>query len=357
MTFQIVPMLAGDLYDAAARFGTVSLAALSAPAADASVVRHDLWRQAVELGWPSVLISDAQGGAGGTLADLACIVEATARSALGLPIIDLGGIVPTLLDAAGTTEAASLLEQIAAGQADVASALDPSSTRVDLTVAATHYLLALPERRVLIVLEAKELPVGRRYRSVDGRVMADVVLEQLPTNAAHVVARGEGFDRAWAAASSVGALIVCAEMVGAQGALVELTIEYLATRKQFGHALATFQVLRHRVVDMYVGFECARGIVGRALQDGIDRSCIDFRNVSLIKSYLGKTSRACAEAAIQLHGGMGMTEELLVARLAERMLAAEFDYGDRYFHLRRLAAKEPRPPEHQPLFATAAAVV
>ena len=336
MTFEIVPMLAGDLYDSASRFGVDTLQALSA-SQDLGASRAGAWKQAVEMGWPAVLIAEAHGGAGGTLADIACLVEATAGSALALPVVDRGAVVPTLLNAAGTPRCAALLERIAAAEADVASLLEPATTRVDLTVGATHYLIALPERRVLVAVEAQALPVGRRYRSVDGRTMADVVTQRLPTDTSRVVARDADFDRAWTAARNVGALLVCAEAVGGQGALVKLTIEYLATRKQFGHPLATQQVLRHRVVDMYVGYECTRGLVGRTLQDAVDGGVADTQSVSLVKSYTSKTSRTCAESAIQLHGGMGMTEELLVARLAERMISAEFDYGDRYVHLRRLA--------------------
>jgi alkylation response protein AidB-like acyl-CoA dehydrogenase len=336
MTFEIVPMLAGDFHDSASRFGADTLKVLSATQ-DIGAARAGAWKQAVEMGWPAVLIAETHGGAGGTLADIACLVEATAGSALALPLIDRGAVVPTLLDAAATPGCAALLEPIAAGRADVASLLDPAQTRVDLTVGATHYLIALPERRLLLAVEAQALPVGRRYRSVDGRTMADVVAGRLATDSRDVVARDADFDRAWTAARNVGALLVCAEAVGGQGALVKLTIEYLATRKQFGHPLATQQVLRHRVVDMYVGYECTRGLVGRTLQDAVDGG-IDTHGVSLVKSYTSRTSRTCAESAIQLHGGMGMTEELLVARLAERMISAEFDFGDRYVHLRRLAA-------------------
>lgn len=340
MTFQIVPMYPGDLYDAAVRFGAEATAALSAPGADADAVRQGLWRQAVEMGWPAILISDERGGAGGTLADIAAVVEATGRCAIGLPIIDRAAVVPTLLAGCETAQAATLLDEMAAGKADVASLLDPARTLADLSVAATHYLVALAARRVLLLVDANDLPLGRKYRSVDGRLMAEVVPDRLEVAPSRVLARAEAYDKACAAAAAIGALLVCAETVGAQGALVELTIDYLDTRHQFGHALASFQVLRHRVVDMYVGFECSRGLVGRNLQDRVDGAAMDARSISVAKCYVARTGRTCAESAIQLHGGMGMTEELLVARLAQRVISAEFDHGDRFFHLRRLTDNE-----------------
>ena len=340
MTFQIVPMYPGDLYDAARRFGAEAGAALSTPGADRDSVRHALWGQAVEMGWPAILIPEDRGGAGGTPADIAAVVEAMGRCAIGLPIIDRAAVVPALLAACNTPAAVTLLEQIAVGKADVASVLDPARTLVDLSVAATHYLVALPERRVLMVVDAQSLPLGRKYRSVDGRLMAEVMFDRIEVVPSGVLAREEGFHKACSAAAGIGALLVCAETVGAQGALVELTIDYLRTRHQFGQALASFQVLRHRVVDMYVGFECSRGIVGRTLQAGADGAPMDERATSVVKCYVARTGRICAESAIQLHGGMGMTEELLVARLAERVISAEFDHGDRYFHLRRLTGNK-----------------
>lgn len=340
MTFQIVPMYPGDLYDAATRFGTEATAALSAPGVDADAVRHALWGQAVEMGWPAILISEERGGAGGSAADIAAVVEAMGRAAIGLPIIDRAAVVPALLAACDTPQATALLEQIASAKADVSCVLDPSRTLADLSVPATHYLVALPARRVLVVVETKALPLGRQYRSVDGRLMADVLFDRIEVAPASVLARGEAFDKAFSAAAGIGALLVCAETVGAQGALVELTIDYLGTRHQFGHALASFQVLRHRVVDMYVGFECSRGLVGRTVQSGVDGAPSDERTTSIVKSYIARTGRLCAESAIQLHGGMGMTEELLVARLAERVISAEFDHGDRFFHLRRLTGNQ-----------------
>lgn len=340
MTFQIVPMYPGDLYDAATRFGSEAVAALSAPGADSDAVRHALWGQAVEMGWPAILIPEDRGGAGGTVADIAAVVEAIGRCAIGLPLVDRAAVVPALLASCDTAAAATLLEQIAAAKADVASVLDPARTLVDLSVAATHYLVALPERRVLMVVDSQSLPLGRKYRSVDGRLMAEVMFDRIEIVPSGVLARAEAFEKACSAAAGIGALLVCAETVGAQGALVERTIDYLGTRHQFGGALASFQVLRHRVVDMYVGFECSRGLVGRTLQAGVDGAPMDARTTSVVKCYVARTGRICAESAIQLHGGMGMTEELLVARLAERVISAEFDHGDRYFHLRRLTHNE-----------------
>ncbi|HSV83662.1 MAG TPA: acyl-CoA dehydrogenase family protein [Ramlibacter sp.] len=354
MSFQTVPMFPGDLYDAASRFA--SQAAAAAPGPSSAQVRGQQWSKVLEMGWPAVLVPQAQGGAGGTLPDLAAIVEATARQSLNLPIIERCAVAPALLSALPQERARVLLEQVAAGEADLACAVQPDLLRgldalagpdgswelegtitLDMSLAASHTLVHVPAAQALLVLEAAQMPPpAMRYRSVDGRELADIALRRVRVPASQLLGSGAQVQPAVDKALDLGALMSAAEVVGALGALIEQTIAYLKTRTQFGVHLSTFQALRHRVVEMYVQYESASGLVARIVHDGVEKGQLASRDVSLAKAYLGKVGRFGAEAAIQLHGGMGMTEELLSARLAQRMLSCEFEYGDRFSHLTRL---------------------
>jgi alkylation response protein AidB-like acyl-CoA dehydrogenase len=121
------------------------------------------------------------------------------------------------------------------------------------------------------------------------------------------------------------------------GAMIEQTIEYLNTRRQFGVALATFQALRHRTVDMYVAYENVRGMVRqRVLAPGQGGA----REIALVKLYLSVTARQAAEACIQLHGGIGMSRELPAARLAMHALSCSLQWGDRFAQLDRLVSTD-----------------
>ena len=361
MSFQAAPMFKGDLHDAAQRFAASVGSTLTDPQAAAGA-RARAWAQATEMGWPAVLVPDALGGAGGTLLDLAAIVEATGRHALALPLVERCAVVPTLLALLTTPGAAALLARIADGTADVACAVQPHRVRdvtlsergdgawelegtalgIDMTVPASHVLLHLPASQALVLLDAAQVPAAAvRYQSIDGRETADIAFHRLRVDASALPVQGCGVQRAVDKALDIGALMTCVEVVAALGGLLEQTIDYLKTRIQFGVHLSTFQALRHRVVEMYVQYESASGLIERILHDGVDAARIDDRDVSLAKAYLGKLGRFGAEAAIQLHGGMGMTEELLTARLAERVLGCEYEYGDRFSHLTRLARRRP----------------
>ncbi len=103
-------------------------------------------------------------------------------------------------------------------------------------------------------------------------------------------------------------------------------------------ALSTFQALRNRTADMYVRYLGARGLLMHAFSE-YERVAPDLsRTLSLMKVSLAETARTCAEGAIQMHGGMGMSEEVLATRLAQRLLTSEFRYGDRLLHTARLLA-------------------
>jgi alkylation response protein AidB-like acyl-CoA dehydrogenase len=139
-----------------------------------------------------------------------------------------------------------------------------------------------------------------------------------------------------------GAVLTCVETVGAMGAMIEQTIEYLSTRIQFGVALSTFQALRHRAVEMYVAYEGARGLVKQiALDWSANPASCDAQNqdAALTKLYLANVGRMVAESVIQLHGGMGMTVEMPAARLAMHTLMCNLQFGDRLHCLDSLSSQ------------------
>jgi alkylation response protein AidB-like acyl-CoA dehydrogenase len=116
--------------------------------------------------------------------------------------------------------------------------------------------------------------------------------------------------------------------VSAMGAALEQTVGYLNTRVQFGQPLASFQALRHRTVDLYVAYETARALMRHLLEQAEAGTPWAARELSLAKLHIGPAARAFAKEVIQLHGGMGLTEELAAVRLAKRLLLVEFEYGD-----------------------------
>jgi alkylation response protein AidB-like acyl-CoA dehydrogenase len=316
-----------------------------------------------ELGWTATLVPEAAGGVGGTLADLASIVEGLATHGLHLPVVETCAVVPLLLQAAAPDTAHRWLEAVAEGSAQLAPLTVLSSTPDELVVQARHLDIgfelngtvqgvdaSLPATHYLVPAEADGEPAlflvdaerigtpSARYRTMEGRRGADFALDRLAVPEGACLARGAAARDALAAATDAALLLTAADTVAALAALVQQTVAHLKERRQFGVTLSTFQVLRHRVADMYVKYLGAKGLVVHCFQAHEQQAPDLRRTLRLAKLSLAETARACAEAAIQMHGGMGVSEEVLATRLAQRLIASEFRYGDRLAHAAQLLA-------------------
>ena len=142
------------------------------------------------------------------------------------------------------------------------------------------------------------------------------------------------------AATDYGIALLCAEALGAMEALSAATLDYLKTRQQFGAPLGKFQALQHRMAEMFMQLEQARSMatlaavkVGSA--DPVERR----RTVSAAKARIGQALKIVAQEAVQLHGGMGVTDELPAAHYFKRLSMIELTLGDTDHHLARFAAQ------------------
>ena len=365
MPFTATPMVPGDLFDSAAKLASASdarFARLVAPE-DRARFLGEVWRELADLGWPSVAIPEDSGGAGGTLRDVAALVEGGARSALALPLASAFGVVPILLASAGDASQ-QVLAGIAAGTHRVAAAIAPIHTSaagspmlarwsgsvprisgamigVECPPGATHFLIAcaVEGEAVLLLLPSDDERLALRFHErIDCRPTADLHFGEDRLLQGSLLARGEAVGRTTVQAIRAGAFLACVESVAAMGALLEQVIAYLSNRVQFDAPLASFQALRHKVADLYVVQENARALVTGLLDQVASSDPWPDRELDLAKLYIGPASRRFAAGTIQLHGGMGMTEELPASRLAKRLLMVEFEWGDTSFHEARLLA-------------------
>jgi alkylation response protein AidB-like acyl-CoA dehydrogenase len=345
MAFTATPLLPGDLFDSAAKFA----AAADARIAELAKVRERdehaarLWEQAAELGWPAIMVPEEQGGIGGGIPDVAALVEGGARAALPLPLVPACAIVPILLQAAGEAGQAALtglaegisriipvLPEDAPGlratRQGEAWRLDGTADGVARLPGLTHLLVACAAEGgpTLLLVEASS-PSLRPHERLDGQPSLDASFDG---TAATLLAQGSAVEAALSRAQDAGAFLTCMAAVSAMGAALEQTVGYLNTRVQFGQPLASFQALRHRTVDLYVAYETARALMRHLLEQAEAGTPWAARELSLAKLHIGPAARAFAKEVIQLHGGMGLTEELAAVRLAKRLLLVEFEYGD-----------------------------
>lgn len=192
---------------------------------------------------------------------------------------------------------------------------------------------------------------GREYPTYDGNRAADIVFRNVHVSADSLIGAADlGLplielvtDRAIAG--------LCAEAVGCMGALNDATLDYLKTRQQFGVPIGRFQALQHRMVDMLINFEQANSMALLAAVKVDAPDATERRKaVSAAKELIGRAGRYVGQQAIQLHGGMGMTDELSVSHYVKRLTAIDTQFGDADHHLDRFAAAESAKPVEVTVF-------
>jgi alkylation response protein AidB-like acyl-CoA dehydrogenase len=168
------------------------------------------------------------------------------------------------------------------------------------------------------------------YPMQDGSSGADLVLNEAA--AIELIAPGAAF-AALERAVDVGIAALCAEAVGAMDRLVALTVEYMNTRKQFGVAIATFQALRHRIADVKMQLELGRSMSYFASLKLGEPAEARRRALSQAKVQLGQSMRFLGQQSVQMHGGIGVTDEYAGSHYFKRLTVIEMTFGDTMFHL------------------------
>ncbi|HTI74115.1 MAG TPA: acyl-CoA dehydrogenase family protein [Mycobacterium sp.] len=328
----------------------------------------DIWRGfADELGILGAALPEDLGGIGGGPVEVMVIAEALGHALVVEPYVDTVVVAGGLLQRAGGPAATALLEKVVAGTAIVAlAAAEPGSGehwRDVSTVAAreadewvltgskivamsaplaTHLLITArtPRGLSLFVVETDSAASGieaHNYRTVDDRRASDLVFDGLRLPADALLGE-EG--EAWPSldqARDEGAAAVCAEAVGGMRKVLADTVEYCKQRQQFGQPISTFQVLQHRMVDMYMEVEQAVAATYLAVLNLDADPDTRARAVSAAKATIGRAARFVGQQAVQLHGGMGMTEELAIGHYFKRLTALQYEFGSTDHHVARYA--------------------
>jgi len=149
------------------------------------------------------------------------------------------------------------------------------------------------------------------------------------------IASGSSLETSFSRMFNYGALLSSVEAVASMGAALEQTLRYLSERQQFSVTLSSFQVLRHYLADVYAKYDSIRAFISAFTRKVSDTGEIQNRELSLLKLYLSQVGPKLAHTVIQVHGGMGMTEELWATRLNKRLLMTNLEFGDGQFHAER----------------------
>ena len=333
-----------------------------------------IWSTFAEIGLLGLPFSPDVGGFGGGAVDLMSVMEAIGEALVVEPYLSTVGLGAQFVARAGTNaQRQAILPFVCAGKLKMAFAQTENSARYKLAHVAARakstsagYTISGEKRVVIHAPCADQLIVSARtsggetdpegisvfvidarapgvsmsaYRTIDELRAADVALKDVQVSTDALIGQaGQGLALIEEVVDYATALL-CAEAVGAIKYANDATLEYLKTRKQFDMPIGSFQALQHRMVDMVISGEQARSMAGLACAkvdsatDPIERK----RVVSAAKIKIADACRHVGREAIQLHGGMGMSDELKISHTFRRLTMIAQQFGDADHHLDRFA--------------------
>lgn len=334
----------------------------------------DNWKTFAELGWLGVPFSEADGGFGGSAVDTMILMEQFGKGLVIEPYLASVILAGGALKIAGSPDQkARLLGGLIEGSTQAALAFAEPQGRfnlADLTTraeaqgegyrlngykcvvlngpAADFFIVSArtsgerrdPEGVSLFIVPGDAEGVSRRdYPTVDGFRASEVTFEDVALGAEALLGEAGAGYPVMERVIDEGILAVGSEAVGCMEVLYKDTVEYCKTREQFGQPIGKFQVLQHRMVDMFMEHEQSKSLMYMAamrMDEGYDVEA--KKAVSAFKVQVGKSGRFVAQNAVQLHGGMGMTDELNIGHYFKRLTTIDTLFGNVDFHLKRFGA-------------------
>lgn len=332
------------------------------------------WREFADMGWLALPLPEADGGLGGTLDDMCVLAEEMGRALVVEPWNACGVMAASLLAATADAQQRShWLPALAAGDKRVTFAAWEPGSRFDATQIATRaepvaggyrlngakeLALGAPGADALLVSAMLAAPDGtprpalflvepgtaglelQAYAMIDGRHAAHIRLAGV-TVAVHArLDAAADITQAIGAAIDRATVVQCAEATGAMTRALEITLDYLKTRKQFGRILATNQALQHRLVDLHVAVEETRALVHAAARAFTGPELQRQAHVAAAKAFTSQAARLAWEEAVQMHGAIGMTDEYTLSHYVKYLATTQILFGDEQLHLERLATVE-----------------
>ena len=337
-----------------------------------SGMSSDIWSGLAELGIIGALFTEDQGGFGGAGFDIAVVFEEFGRAGVVEPFMDSAILAGGLIADLGNEAQLAHIEDLIGGGLHLAFAHGEPNSRYDLTRVATtakvdsdtitlngrKAVVVNAEAADMLVVSAREsggvdadeglslflVPKDAKGLTVQGYALlaggraAEVTLDEVTVSAnARLGAAGKAA-KAIEARIATACVAQSAETLGAMETACTLTREYLMTRKQFGRPIGSFQALAHRMSDLLIEMEQARSAVINAAGHLDSNPAIRDRHISAAKNLMGRAGRLVAEDAIQMHGGIAMTQEYELAHIAKRIVMADHRFGDTDHHLERFIA-------------------
>ena len=328
----------------------------------------DYWNSMAELGWLGLPFNEEDGGFGGNQIDTLVIMEQFGKGLVLEPFLAnvvLGG---GAIQIGGSEELKNeMLSSLIEGSKQLTLAYAEQQSRFDLEDVTTSarqegdkYIINGQKSMVLNAESSDHIVVVTRtnggqvdeegitlflvdsdskglernnFPTVDGLRASEITFDNVEVSSKRMIGDlNKGFIILRTITNNA-ILALCAEAVGAMEVLYKDTVEYTQQREQFDHPLSDFQVLQHRMVDMFMEYEQCKSLLFRATMETIQDPDMAQRTIHALKHLIGKSGIFVGENAVQLHGGMGVTEELRVGHFFKRLLVIDSQFGNADFHL------------------------
>ena len=326
------------------------------------------WQTMAELGWLGVTVPEAYGGFGGNQADTMVLMEAFGKGLVLEPFFASAILGTRAIVSGGSEELQSkLLPELLKGTSRLSLAYAEEQSRFDLEDVVTR---AIPNEHGYIITGQKSMVQhggsadyfvvstrtsgGQRdeggitvflvdakseglainaFPTVDGLQAAELQFDNVQVSPGDLLGEQDAGYGLLQDIAIDGILALSAEAVGAMEILYKDTVAYTQEREQFDHRLSDFQVLQHRMVDMFMEYEQCKSMLYRATLEVVQNGREAMRIVHALKYMVGKVGTFIGENAVQLHGGMGVTEELRIGHYFKRLLVIEAQFGNSDYHL------------------------
>jgi alkylation response protein AidB-like acyl-CoA dehydrogenase len=331
----------------------------------------DLWAGMAEMGWTGITIPAEHGGLEFGYVGAGLVFEECGRTLAASPLLSSSIVCASLITALGSdSQQAALLPAIAAGETILTLALnessrfDPAAVALTATANGDGFVLSGNKANVLDAAIANQLIVVARSDgeagdeeglslfvvdreaeglnietslNVDARLVGAIRFDSVNVKSGALLGKAGDAWQALQMALDIGAVLTAAELLGIAQEAFERTLDYLKERKQFGVPVGSFQALQHRAAQLFCELELCKSAVLKALQavdqDAEDRALL----ASMTKAKMAKTAKQAVNESVQMHGGIGMTDDYDIGFFMKRAAAACQEYGDDYYHVDRFA--------------------
>ena len=331
----------------------------------------DMWQEMSKLGWPGIMIPEEFGGSNFGLSGICVVLQECAKTLTPSPLFATGVLGAYAINNYGTKEQKEkYLPLIANGKLTTSVAVDesshhnPNDTLLIAKKSADEFILSGKKTFVidgtssdllivlartsgekgdstgltLFLIDSNSDGIDRiKLEMADSRNYANIIFDNVKISSNNILGDIEAGGEAIDDILDIGRIAMSAEMLGNSEAAFETTLDYLKQRKQFGVLIGSFQALQHRAAEMFCEIELTKSSVIAAMRAADERSNDVQRLSSLAKTVAGETLHLVSNEAIQMHGGIGVTDEYDIGFFLKRARVAEQIFGSAKFHTERYA--------------------